>query len=172
LGSSTPQGLRRARAGARLSVAFRLPCHRRRPDSAFSELTTSGYPAYICPCPSFLAPLFGGSACRYIPTLPGRSCDRPGMARGQDGSLLLSCVTLSFTTPRRFIPTLSTTEVVPTIMAGTEGFSPCCLSVQNRREPRRFPAVVIQASACEAPQINNFAAGLRRASIWAWLISP
>jgi hypothetical protein len=27
------------------------------------------------------------------------------LTRGQDGSLLLSCMTLSFTTPRRFIPT-------------------------------------------------------------------
>src|SRR5258706_9411790 len=34
------------------------------------------------------------------------------MARGQDGSLLLSCMTLSFTTSRRFIPTLSTQECV------------------------------------------------------------
>src|SRR5215831_17187487 len=29
------------------------------------------------------------------------------MVRGQDGSLLLSCMTLSFTTSRRFIPTLT-----------------------------------------------------------------
>ena len=28
----------------------------------------------------------------------------PCMTRGQDGSLRLSCMTLSFTTPRRFIP--------------------------------------------------------------------
>ena len=37
-------------------------------------------------------------------------CDltrRPRMARGQDGSLFLSCMTLSFTTSCRFIPTLS-----------------------------------------------------------------
>ena len=32
------------------------------------------------------------------------------MARGRDGSLLLSRMTLSFTTPRRFIPTLSSQE--------------------------------------------------------------
>src|SRR5215472_11325350 len=32
---------------------------------------------------------------------------RPRMVRGQDGSLLLSCMTLSFTTSRRFIPTLT-----------------------------------------------------------------
>jgi hypothetical protein len=32
----------------------------------------------------------------------------PRMTRGQDGSLLLSCVTLSFTTPRRFIPAHTT----------------------------------------------------------------
>ncbi len=30
------------------------------------------------------------------------------MTRGQDGSLPLSCVTLSFTTPRRFIPAHAT----------------------------------------------------------------
>ena len=59
---------------------------------AISELTTSGYPAYMCPRPN------ASSA-----ALP----DRPHMARGQDGSLLLSCMTLSFTTSRRFIPTLS-----------------------------------------------------------------
>src|SRR5713226_1743866 len=35
---------------------------------------------------------------------------RPHMARAQDGSLLLSCMTLSFTTSRRFIPTLSSHE--------------------------------------------------------------
>jgi len=32
---------------------------------------------------------------------------RPRMVRGQDGSLLLSCMTLAFTTSRRFSPTLS-----------------------------------------------------------------
>ena len=30
------------------------------------------------------------------------------MTRGQDGWLILSCVTLSFTTPRRFIPAHAT----------------------------------------------------------------
>src|ERR1700730_6957918 len=58
---------------------------------AFSELTISGYPAYMC----------------LFPTLQVRRCRRPHMGRGQDGSLLLSCMTLSFTTSRRFIPTLS-----------------------------------------------------------------
>src|SRR5713226_2009750 len=38
---------------------------------------------------------------------------RPHMARGQDGSLLLSCMTLSFTTSRRFIPTLSSQGGLP-----------------------------------------------------------
>jgi len=33
---------------------------------------------------------------------------RPRMTRGQDGWLVLSCVTLSFTTPRRFIPAHTT----------------------------------------------------------------
>jgi hypothetical protein len=58
---------------------------------AFSELTISGYPACMC----------------LFPTLQVRRCRRPHMGRGQDGSLLLSCMTLSFTTSRRFIPTLS-----------------------------------------------------------------
>src|SRR3989441_958423 len=35
------------------------------------------------------------------------------MARGQDGSLFLSCMTLTFTTPRRFIPTLSSHDWLP-----------------------------------------------------------
>src|ERR1700731_3986710 len=61
---------------------------------AFSELTISGYPACMC----------------LFPTLQVRRCRRPHMGRGQDGSLLLSCMTLSFTTSRRFIPTLSRQE--------------------------------------------------------------
>lgn len=62
-----------------------------------SELTTSGYLACICP----------------FPTLQVRRCRRPRMVRGQDGSLLLSCMTLSFTTSRRFIPTLSSQDWLP-----------------------------------------------------------
>src|SRR6202051_2493078 len=49
------------------------------------------------------------------PTLQVRPRDRPRMARGQDGSLLLSCMTLTFTTPRRFIPTLSSLQSCPTM---------------------------------------------------------
>jgi len=64
---------------------------------AISELTTSGYPAYMC----------------LFPTLQVRSCGRPHMGRGQDGSLLLSCMTLSFTTSHRFIPTLSRRNRLP-----------------------------------------------------------
>jgi hypothetical protein len=55
----------------------------------FGAHQLQGYPACICPCP----------------TLWVRRYRRPHMARGQDGSLLLSCMTLSFTTSRRFIPT-------------------------------------------------------------------
>jgi hypothetical protein len=36
--------------------------------------------------------------------------------RGQDGSLLLSCMTLSFTTSRRFIPAIPGTSPAPTIL--------------------------------------------------------
>ena len=47
-------------------------------------------------------------ACIYpCPTLQVQPHDCPRMARGQDGPLLLSCMTLTFTAPRRFIPTLS-----------------------------------------------------------------
>src|SRR5579863_4708335 len=47
------------------------------------------------------------------PTLQVQPHDCPRMARGQDGSLLLSCMTLPFTTPRRFIPTLSSQSWLP-----------------------------------------------------------
>ena len=42
----------------------------------------------------------------YVPlsTLRWQPHGWPRMTRGQDGSLCLSCVTLSFTTPRRFYP--------------------------------------------------------------------
>src|SRR5260370_31161169 len=39
-----------------------------------------------------------------LSTLRVQPYDWPRMTRGQDGSLCLSCVTLSFTAPRRFIP--------------------------------------------------------------------
>jgi hypothetical protein len=39
-----------------------------------------------------------------LSTLRLRPYDPNRMTRGQDGSLLLSCVTLSFTTRRRFVP--------------------------------------------------------------------
>src|ERR1035437_2048574 len=59
----------------------------------FGAHLLQGYPAYICP----------------FPTLQVRPLHRSHthMGRGQDGSLLLSCMTLSFTTSRRFIPTLT-----------------------------------------------------------------
>jgi hypothetical protein len=44
--------------------------------------------------------------CLHVPlsTLRWQPYGWPRMTRGQDGSLCLSCVTLSFTTPRRFYP--------------------------------------------------------------------
>jgi hypothetical protein len=56
-------------------------------------------------------PVFGAQypACIYsCPTLQVQPHDCPRMTRGQDGSLRLSCMTFSFTAPRRFIPTLTT----------------------------------------------------------------
>jgi hypothetical protein len=55
----------------------------------FGAHQLQGYPACICPCLTLWAPRY---RCTHI-------------ARGQGGSLLLSCMTLSFTTSRRFIPT-------------------------------------------------------------------
>jgi len=49
------------------------------------------YPACLCPCQRFTCNLNGG----------------PRMTRGQDGLLFLSCRTLSFSIPCRFIPALS-----------------------------------------------------------------
>ena len=56
---------------------------------------------------AFRIHLFRSSISRlHVPlsTLHDQPCDWPRMTRGQDGSLCLSCVTLSFTAPRRFIP--------------------------------------------------------------------
>jgi hypothetical protein len=69
----------------------------------FGAHQLQGYPAHICPSP----------------TLPVRRYRRPHMARGQDGSLLLSCMTLAFTTSRRFIPTLSGPGACPTKSVST-----------------------------------------------------
>ena len=88
---------------------------------AISELTTSGYPAYMCPCPGSVAPLFGGSARCVSNASSAPLRVRPHMARGQDGSLLLSCMTLAFTTSRRFIPTLSKLKACPTSCYPTSG---------------------------------------------------
>src|SRR3979490_652498 len=81
---------RRACVGARRCVAFRVAGHRRRYCCGdFGAHQLQGYPACTCPCPTLRVR-------RFRPT---------HMAPGQDGSLLLSSMTLSFTTPRRFIPT-------------------------------------------------------------------
>jgi hypothetical protein len=47
-----------------------------------------------------------------LSTLHVQPCDCPRMTRGQVGSLLLTCATLTFATPRRFIPAHS--HFVPT----------------------------------------------------------
>src|SRR5205823_11458420 len=112
-------GLRLRRARGALAI-WRTPQYGRSgwPDTvgalvlAISELTTSGYPAYMCPSP----------------TLRVRRCRRPRMVRGQDGSLLLSCVTLSFTTSRRFIPTLSRPEGLAPRSSEFDNTSPWFLS--------------------------------------------
>jgi len=56
-----------------------------------------------------MAPFRGSIPSLPVPlsTLHVRPRGRPHMTRGQDGSLFLSCTTLSFATLCRFIPTLS-----------------------------------------------------------------
>src|SRR5437879_3439092 len=88
-------GPRCARAIAHRVFAFRFAGHRLLPDSQISELNTQ--PTYT-PVQRFKCSL---TAC-------------PHMARGQDGSLFPSCMTLSFTAPGRFIPTLSLQGRSPT----------------------------------------------------------
>ena len=86
--------LRRTAAHSRLRAP---PCClpvRETPSASCISVFGAHYPACVCPCP----------------TLRVRPRGRPRMARGQDGSLRLSCVTLSFTAPRRFIPTLSSPQ--------------------------------------------------------------
>src|SRR5438132_4800884 len=50
-----------------------------------------------------------------LSTLRWQPRGSPCMTRGQDGSLLPSCVTLSFTTPRRFIPAHSAACYISTV---------------------------------------------------------
>ena len=78
-------GPRRTRAGVRRVVAF-LALRRRRLPAPVDF--GAQYPAYRYPCP----------------TLQVQPYDCPRMARGQGGSLLLPCTTLSFATPCRFYP--------------------------------------------------------------------
>src|SRR5215471_19061321 len=72
------------------------------------------------------------SAAPPYPTLRVQPHDCPRMARGQDGSLRLSCMTLTFTTPRRFIPTLSAPEWVLT----TQGANQLAYFLGHARSPR------------------------------------
>ena len=85
---------------------------RLRRDVTHSRYRTPPYclPVGVTPSAPHI-PVFGAQwpACIYpSPTLQVQPHDCPRMARGQDGSLHLSCMTLTFTAPRRFIPTLST----------------------------------------------------------------
>lgn len=66
----------------------------------------SGGPTPSASCITHFEALY--PACRSpCPTLQARPHNRARMARGQSGSLLLLCTTLSFATSCRFIPTLS-----------------------------------------------------------------
>src|ERR1017187_6853213 len=88
LGSSTPRGCASLAFSRLRIVPFRAVCPRRLPGTPDFG---AQYPAYRYPCP----------------TLQVQPYDGPCMARGQGGSLVLPCKTLSFATPCRFIPALS-----------------------------------------------------------------
>ena len=64
------------------------------------------YPACLCPCQRFACHLAANTR----------------MTRGQDGSLLLSCRTLSFPTECRFSPTLSARHASPCVAAMVSRF--------------------------------------------------
>ena len=88
----------------------------------FGAHQLQGYPACTCPCP----------------TLRIRRYRRTHMARGQDGSLLLSCTTLSFITSRRFIPTLSRPKAYSTkLLSNTTLSVPTwkCKNYKDRLKP-------------------------------------
>jgi hypothetical protein len=73
-----------------LTPPYCLPV-RETPSASRISVFGAHYPACIYPCPTL--------------RVPPRGC--PRMVRVQDGSLRLSCMTLSFTAPRRFIRTLT-----------------------------------------------------------------
>jgi hypothetical protein len=87
LRSPTPQSCPGSRDSDPVHVAFRFVRQRQR---SVPNVFEAQYSAHMCPCRTL----------RFTP------CDVPRMTRGQDGSLLLSCVTLSFTTQCRFSPAL------------------------------------------------------------------
>jgi hypothetical protein len=88
LGSSTPQ----VRAALALSCVALLP-------SLLSDA--------VSPLHHTISELNTQPTDTPCPTLQVQPPDYPRMARGQGGSLLLPCTTLSFATPCRFIPALS-----------------------------------------------------------------
>ena len=74
--------------------------------------------------------------CLHVPlsTLRWQPCGWPCMTRGQDGSLGLSCMTLSFTTPRRFYPGAR---------HGLLAVSEVAVSVSGSRTKRNSPKALI-----------------------------
>ena len=93
LGSTTPQCLRPTSDITRATVLpSGLPDTVGAPDFGyFGAHQLQGYPADMCPCP----------------TLQVRRYRRPRMVGARMVRYSFSCMTLSFTTSRRFIPTLS-----------------------------------------------------------------
>jgi hypothetical protein len=81
------------------------------------------------------------------PTLQVRPHDRPRMAGGQGGSLRPPCMTLSFATPCRFIPALSSRVARRHAhFAFLRGFSPPQCSVKVLRLAANLCAVMVGSS--------------------------
>src|SRR5262249_5648694 len=78
------------------------------------------------------------------------------MARGQDGSLRLSCMTLTFTAPRRFIPTLSSPARV-LVRQAPDQYTNLFTNLRSAdARPRAPPPVKPETSAVPADDGRGF----------------
>jgi hypothetical protein len=92
-----------------------------------------------------------------LSTLHVQPRDCPRMTRGQVGSLLLTCATLTFATPRRFIPAHS--HVVPIFdllrPVGVRATFSVLAATERRLYPRNSPAPAMMLIAAVAEACNH-----------------
>jgi hypothetical protein len=140
---------------------------RRRRDVAHSRYRTPPYclPIGVTPSAPHI-PVFAAQcpACIYpCPTLRVQPHDSPRMARGQDGSLRLSCMTLTFTAPRRFLsrrypPQIGFSRLIVRISSrtsfGTEGrpgLPRPIFQLQNKPKPVRCQPMTVAVLTMKTP---------------------